>query len=46
MLSLDCVDYPGGTEYRILLSPLARELIRAGVLVVGVGLLILIYCLI
>jgi len=42
MMSFDRGDYPGGTEYRILITPLARELIRAGVFLIGAGLLLLI----
>jgi len=31
-------------EYRLLISPLAREIIRAGVLIAGVLLIFLIVC--
>jgi len=44
MISFDHVKYPGGTEIRILISPLAHELIRLGVLVAGVALIFLIVC--
>jgi len=39
---IDWQEYPGGTEYRILITPLAREIIRAAVFLAGVGLLLLI----
>ena len=41
----DVIKYPGGLEIRILLTPLMLEIIRALVMLTGVGLLILIYCL-
>ena len=44
MISYDRVEYSGGTEYRLLISPLAREIIRLGVLVAGVLLIFLIVC--
>ena len=46
MISFDRQECAGGVEYKILLSPLARELIRAAGMIAGVGVLILIYCLI
>jgi len=43
MISFDLAKYPGGTEIRILITPLGKEIIRAGVLVAGL-LLFLIIC--
>ena len=41
-MSFDKQKYVGGTEYRWLVTPLTRELIRAGVLVAGLLLILLI----
>ena len=42
---LDKNNYPGGTEYKMLITPLMREIIRAAIFLIGAGLLLLIYCL-
>jgi len=44
-MPIDKHEYPGGLEIRILLTPLMLEIIRVLVMLSGVGLLILIYCL-
>ena len=44
-MSFDKQKYVGGTEYRWLITPMTRELIRLAVLVAGFVLLIVIYCL-
>ena len=45
-MSFDKQKYVGGTEYRWLVTPLARELIRLAVLVAGLLLILLIVYLI
>ena len=42
MISFDVQECAGGREYKMLVSPLAREIIRAAVLVAGLLLILLI----
>jgi len=42
MMRYDLLKYPGGTELRLLFTALDKELIRAGVMIVGVCLVFLI----
>ena len=45
-MAFDKQEYSGGTEYKWLVTPLTKELIRAAVLVVGLLLIFLIIYLI
>jgi len=42
---MDKHEYPGGLEIRVLLTPLAQEILKIIIVLTGAGLLILIYCL-